>query len=234
MTHSATHVLVAISLFAVGCGGSSQAAGPVSTVPTDLKDIEGLAEDAYDKALAGDTAAVSADADTIASGWQAFRAQAESDGASGDVLDAMDAATAGLTAAVGDGSSDLARAANAISAPMDELFGLYQDPVPPAVLALDYLGREVALDARDGTFDRASDDVTAIETTYGALRSELIDNGGDQEASDYDASVSKLQADIAAANATQLEADANEGLEIVDAMEAVFAASAEAPGEVPD
>ena len=137
-----------------------------SSVPAGLADIEGTAEDAYDKALVSDYAAVSADADTLTSAWKGYRDQAEADGASAADLGAMDDAIDGLSAAV-DSQADLtdvelARAANAVSAPMDELYSLYDDPVPASILALDYGGREVSIDAMEEGMGDALEDIGCL------------------------------------------------------------------------
>ncbi|MCA9552913.1 MAG: hypothetical protein KC933_22955, partial [Myxococcales bacterium] len=138
-----------------GCSSQSPA---LSTVPSGLKDIESVAEDAYDKALAGDHAAVSADADSIDTAWNTFKTQAMTDGATAGLVASVDAAVSALKTVVTSTAGDLAlaRSANGVSAPMSGLFALYEDPVPPAVLELDYLGREVVLDARELRFGDAS------------------------------------------------------------------------------
>lgn len=228
--------LLAAAIAHAGCGDDP--APVLSTVPPALMTIEGLAEDTYDQAMAGNADAVAINADDIDLRWQEFRAQATRDGATTAVLSSMDDAVAGLHAVV-DANGDttaLARAANSVSAPMPRLFELYEDPVPPAVLQLDYLGREVVLDAREGNYNGATTHVDAIESAFGSVRNALIDDGGDQQATAYDANVTALRTDIAAADATALEADANVGLELVDDMEGVFTSAAEsaASGEQPD
>ncbi|MCA9493108.1 MAG: hypothetical protein KC621_24425, partial [Myxococcales bacterium] len=61
-------------VMALGCSGGA------GGVPAELLDVEGTAEDAYDKALVGDAATVASDADAIATGWSAYRSRAEADG----------------------------------------------------------------------------------------------------------------------------------------------------------
>ncbi|MCB9532534.1 MAG: hypothetical protein H6700_12275 [Myxococcales bacterium] len=231
-------VLVLTSLpLACWCGAEDGDEADIENpVPQALLDIEGTAEDAYDMALAGDVSAVAADAATISAGWSGFRGVAEAAGASASDLTAMDGAVAALVAAAVDGAESvaLARVANGVSAPMDELFGLYEDPVPPSVLALDYLGREVVLDARSSAWGGAGSHVDAAATTFDGVRAALLAAGGTVETTDFDASVAAMRADITAQDAAKLEADANVALELVDGMEGVFTASEAAHGEQPD
>lgn len=201
------------------CAGSS-------SIPGALADIEGTAEDAYDKALVSDYAAVADDASALDSGWSSFRDQAATDGAAEADLTAMDDAIAGLSDAVANQASltdlELARAANAVSGPMDELFALYDDPIPPAVLALDYGGREVSIDALEEGMGDALEDIGELESIWSGVKQEVLDAGGDAEAADYDTSLT-TQTDLAnAGDAAGLLAESNNGLEIVDALEGVF------------
>ena len=118
-----------LTVLVIGCAKQG------SAVPHELLDLEGTAEHAYDQALAGDFAAVRGDAETLAAAWASYRDTAAADGASSADLTAMDDAVSALSDAAAGTPEDgvaLARDANGVSAPMDELFGLYDDPVPPA------------------------------------------------------------------------------------------------------
>lgn len=230
MTSTTTRALALLLLTTFadsGCGGGQTSPG---TVPAPLADIEGTAEDAYDKALVSDFAAVAAGAASIDGAWRSFRAEAGSAGAAAEVVSQMDEAVSGLVSASATptDAAVLARAANAISAPMDELFALYETAVPPAVLALDYLGREVVLDARQGTLADATRHIDAIEDTYGTVRPGLLAGGGERPAAEYEASIDAMRADVSTEDAAALETDANVGLELVDAMEGVFESNEEA------
>lgn len=214
-------------LFLLLSFSSCVSTGPIAAtgeVPAGLLDVEGQAEDAYDKALAGDFAAVVIAADEIDSAWQAYRAQAVTDGATPADVDAMDTAISELRSVAASSTevAIVARAANAISAPMDELFSLYDPIVPPDILALDYLGREVVLDGMEVDMAAATADVDTIDTTWAGVRPIVVEAGGDVVAMDYDASITALRADIAAQDGPALVTEANAGLELVDVMEGVF------------
>jgi hypothetical protein len=200
-----------------------QSSGP-GQVPDDLLHIEEVAEDAYDQALVAAYAKVSSDADEIAASWQAYRARAEADGAAAADLDAMDQAVdqLGPAAAAAVDPPTVGRAANAVSAGMDELFALYDPQVPADVLALDYLGREVVLDAMQQDFGRAGTDTDAIDARWADVKQQVLDAGGSMQASDYEASIATVRSAIAATDEAQVIADANAELELVDALERVF------------
>jgi hypothetical protein len=113
-------------------------------------------------------------------------------------------------------------AANAVSGPMDELFALYDDPVPASILALDYGGREVSIDAMEEGMGDAMEDIGELETVWASVKADVLDAGGDAEAADYDSSLA-TQRDLAEqGDAAGLLSESNNGLEIVDALEGVF------------
>lgn len=200
------------------------AAGTSGAVPAGLLQIEGDAEDAYDKALIKDWTSVGADAVKIDAGWKAFRAQAIDDGAKQTTVDVLDAAVPSLTSTA-EGSTDpatVARAANAVSSVMEDLFTLYNPVAPPAIIELDYLGREVFLDALSGDFSKANDHAATMVTRWADVKPLVVAAGGTKAADDYTASLSALQADITAADGKAVQDEANIGLELVDALEAVF------------
>ena len=213
-----------------GDGNSGDNSGDDDTggsgeIPAELNSIESLAEDTYDMALASDFPAVSDNAAKLDSDWAAFRDQAKADGASDSVLTQMDQAVADLRAGSEAGFTDpivAARAANAVSAPMPDLFDLYNPKIPSAVLALDYLGREVVLDGMEEDFTAATSDVDAIQSEWDGLRPSLVDAGGSDVATAYDDSLAALRQDITDLNSDLLIEEANVGLEIVDNMETVF------------
>lgn len=193
-------------------------------LPRALDALESGAEDAYDYALAGQTARVATAAQRIGERWQGYRTTAASAGASSEVLSEMDAAVRGLEGAL-RASADpvtLARATNAISAPMDDLFALYDTPVPSSVLELDYLGREVALDARQGSFDAAGTHLDRLEHVFTSVRRAALAQDGQREVEEFQGSVNAMRAATVARDAHQLEVAANAELELVDGLEHVF------------
>lgn len=113
----------------------------------------------------------------------------------------------------------VALAANGVSQLMPAFYGRYQDPVPPAVLKLDYLGREVQLRSQGGEAARQRAAVREIAATWRALRPALVKAGGLDVARSYDANVRALKQD---GSPRMVQREALTGLEIVDQMEGVF------------
>lgn len=210
-------------------GGASDAGNEMADAGTDgvpgaLDAIESWAEDAFDSAIAGDMATVRTQADALSAKWAAFRDQAVKDGAAQETIAAVGTAIDNLKS-VAAGTPDavsLARAANAISAPMEGLYAIYDPAVPAGVLTLDYLGREVLLDAMAGDFAGATAHVNSFESSWAALRDRVVEANGAAVADGVDASIAAEGAAITAASAAGLEAAANDQLEQVDAVEKVF------------
>lgn len=214
---------------ALSCSACGTDAVP-DPVPAALHSIEGGAEDAFDQALASNFVAVSSDASSIRSQWTVFRPEIVTAGLPEATALEVDAALDGLDAAVAAPVSPaaVARAANAVSAPMDVLFAVYGPPTPTAIMELDYLGRELLLDALSGDFARATSDFSALEAQWTATRASVTGAGGAAEATQFDVIADALRAAITSADATALEAHAREELNAVDALEAVFVRAADA------
>lgn len=215
----------ALSLSALAaCSDGGGSGSPNGEVPASLVDIESAGEDAYDRALLEDYAAVAAAADLLDEDWAALREAGTVDDAPANALADLDSAIAALATAARNpvDAATVARAANAVSAPMDELFGLFEPTVPSDVLALDYLGREIVLDGMQADLDAAVGHVDVVQSTWDGLRTKVVEAGGSRETQDYEASIDAMRADIAAGDAAQLIVDANAGLELVDAIEGVF------------
>lgn len=110
-------------------------------------------------------------------------------------------------------------AANAVSQLMPGFYARYQDPVPAAVLKLDYLDRQVQLDSQQGRTAKLRSTVRQLDVTWQRLRPQVVKAGGTRVATAYDQHVNALQRG-GAATATQKQAV--HGLDLVDQMEGVF------------
>lgn len=120
--------------------------------------------------------------------------------------------------ASGAGDLRVSLAANRVSQLMPGFYARFSDPVPPGVLALDYLDREVQLQSKAGDA-RAAAAVRALADTWRQLRPAVLAAGGSRVAAVYDAHVRAL-ARASSPAATQREA--LHGLVVVDRMEQVF------------
>lgn len=129
---------------------------------------------------------------------------------------------ADLTARLSAGNApalSVSQAANDVSQLMAGFYARYQDPVPAAVLKLDYLDRQAQLDARAGDTAALRHTVARIATTWRQVRPALVKAGGAAVARSYDRHVTALQR---GGTATAIDKEAVHGLDVVDQMEGVF------------
>lgn len=215
-----------IAAFLGACGATVAGDSKSPSVPAPLVVLESGAEAAYDHAIAGKTAEVRQDAAQISNAWASYRTEAASAGLSPVTVTELDAAVAALQAAdVGtENGFVVAGAANRISGSMDELFALHAPIVPPDIVALDYLGREVALDGLRGDLGKASADVDELAARWAIARPSVVGSDGLGEARRFDDALAAVRTAAAAGDAPTITARANHLLESVDALESVFGA----------
>jgi len=212
-------------------GTSSPGAQPASAavpdaaakrgVPQAALDFEAQAEGAYDAALKGDVAGVRTAASSVRDLWKRLRKLVVRDGLRNAVIREVDASVAHLSSlsAASTDRIQLARAANAVSGPMGEVFDLYRPRVPSALLQLDFLGREIVLDCRESSVHLASVHLRDLKTEWASLRPRALKAGGTSEATRLDATLSAAADALSARKWSELERHAQAELEIVDALE---------------
>jgi hypothetical protein len=225
-----------LSIGAMACGG--QGAEPDSdtlqdatvaravpnaarTVPKAVLDFEAKAEDAYDTALKGDIAGVRAAAAALGDLWKKLRKIMQRDGLSSAKIRALDKAVArfsSLSATSTDGVQ-LARAANAISDTMDDVFELYHPKVPPTLISLDFLGREIVLDCKESALHSAATHLKALEAEWAGIRAKVVKAGGGAQATNLDDALAAARKAIDARDWAKLEKQAQAVLDLVDSME---------------
>ncbi|MEA2467293.1 MAG: hypothetical protein QOJ57_1419 [Thermoleophilaceae bacterium] len=198
------------------------AAVKASTVPASVKRAETAAEDVISNLEKGLPAKSKAEAQllrSLAHGRAA--ADLRSSGVPAlkvGVLQQRADRVAQLSAA-GAPALDVSLAANDVSRMMPSLYAHYTDPVPPAVLKLDYLEREIQLQSQATQPARERAAVNSLRATWAKVRPWLVQAGGAKVAIAYDAHVKALGA---AAQPAALQQEAVKGLGIVDQIEAVF------------
>lgn len=223
-------LLVACTLvLATGC--SAEEPGYVDPVPAKAHAIESLAEDAFDHALAGDYATLKVDATELDADWKGYRDTAVKAGLDAASASALDDSIAqlGVVAGAPTSKEEAARAANAVSASMDEVFAVYQAQTPVTLLQLDYLGRELWLDGLEADTTRAATDLASAEEIWSSLEPTVIAKGGKSEAAAFDTKIGALSDAVAQADSAAIVIAAQAEFEQVDLIEAVFAKSADPP-----
>ena len=220
-------LMLALTLCLTACGGEKKVEDPI---PPELATVEAAAETGYDAALAADRARITAAANLANSGWADYSRRATTDGAPAVALAATTAALAQLSTLVSANAAPLviARAFNAVSAPMARIYAVYKPPVPENLLDMDYLGRELRLEGRAADLPRATTNLDILTSQWTAFRGRVVAVGGTSQAVQMDSTLTRARSAIAANDLAALETAAIAQAEAVDAVEALFA-SLDAP-----
>jgi hypothetical protein len=217
-----------LSIGAVACGQGAepdsdtlQNATAARAVPKPALDFEAKAEDAYDTALKGDVAGVRAAAASLGDLWKKLRKIVQRDRLSSATIRALDKAVARFSSlsATSTDRVQLARAANAISDPMDDVFELYHPKVPPTLISLDFLGREIVLDCKESALQPAASHLKALEPEWAGLRPKVVKAGGSTQATNLDDALAAARKAIGSQDFAELEKRAQAVLDLVDSME---------------
>jgi hypothetical protein len=225
-------ILVAVLAWALilgaGCGGSSEGEGEGpearASVPESLDATESDAEDIVDLALAKSLTDLREKAANLkADANEAADALGEEDAPEAELAQLRERASHVEELATGGGEPlEIALAANAVSALMPALFGLFETDIPPEVLKLDYLDREAQLRALAQESDQVSAAVAELEQTWNGLRPEVVSAGGEQEAAKFAKHVIAMKTFARSGDDSAVEREAVKGLELVDELEQVF------------
>ncbi len=200
----------------------ARATGARATVPASLTRVESAAEDAIDFLERGRSAKARQALEALR---RLAHGQAATDLAKAGVARAKVRALqrradrAASLSARGAAELEVSLAANAVSQLMPGLYASYRDPVPPTVLKLDYLDRELQLRSRAGQPSAVSARVRDLTATWTKLRPAVVRAGGRKAALDYDGHVRALRTNTAPA---AVQRQAAIGLELVDRLEDVF------------
>lgn len=110
-------------------------------------------------------------------------------------------------------------AANSVSQLMPGFYARYADPIPAAVLKLDYLDRQVQLDSQGAGKAKQRSTVRQLAMTWQQLRPQVVKAGGLKVANSYDQHVKALKR---GGTPAAVQKQAVHGLNLVDQMEGVF------------
>jgi hypothetical protein len=216
-------VLAALIVLIAGATTPAAARGAAKEpLPQVLEATESSAEDLIDFALAADRGRVVAGARKLErAAAQAVPVLRRADLAEAE-LTALRRRAAHVAALSRSGSFiDVALAANAVSEVMPDLYSHFAVNVPPSVLALDFLEREVQLRARAGHTARVPGLVRRVTRTWSGLRPRVVARGGRREAAAFDGHLAAMKR-LAPNAGAALQREAAAGLELVDDLERVF------------
>jgi hypothetical protein len=113
----------------------------------------------------------------------------------------------------------LARAANNVAGSLADIFLTYSPTLPPDVILLQYLGREVILDATQYDFSGTVADIDTMETVWTRLRDPLIDRGSSQDVEHLDMLLRTLREDLETDETAKLLEDAKHLLPLLEQIE---------------
>lgn len=199
---------------------SDAAAGDI---PQPLNVIEAQAEDLIDILPSGNWKSIAGNVDDVANAWQTYQSQIASAHVPQPFIDALSGSLEQLQkgAAVQD-ENNTHQAANDVSAALMDLFVLYQPATPVDLGRLDVLGRQVILDVEAEDFVAAANTLSLSNVIWARLKPIVLANKGAKVADEFDQSLATQQKALEAEDGEALSDEANNGLELVDALEQLF------------
>lgn len=214
-------LLVAVAALSA-CGGKP-AATHTGAVPDSLQTIEAAAEDIIDSAPTGHWDRINADVTDIAKSWKAYQAQASKDGAPQATQDALSTALVKLqTASAAKDALATMQSANELSAAVIELFAIYHPKVPADIGRLDVWERQVVLDVAAHNYDAAAASLAKVKSVWDNVKASVLEHDGKDVAAPFLASIAKQEQALLAKDGATLTSEAENGLELIDALEGLY------------
>lgn len=183
--------------------------------------LEATAEDVIDQVPHGRWTRIDADVATMTRAWRGYRAEATrvAPRQARHLQAALDDLTTRAQARDGLGT---AQAANDVSAPVVELLGRYASGHPVAIGRLDVIGRQIVLDVDRGDLGAAAASVARAKHEWTTLRGSVRRHHGAAVAARTDGTLARSETAAAGADGPALQNEANDLLELVDAMERLY------------
>jgi len=211
------HIAAVTVLAVLGACASSTARTSEDRPPHSLDALEAASEDVIDQVPHGRWTRIDADVLGMQRAWRRYRREAIA-------VDARQARPLGR--ALGDLATNASRreglgtqqAANDVSAPVVELLDRYAIGHPVQVGRLDVLGRQVVLDVSRGRFGAAARSVRSASVEWGAIRG-AVRRRAQRLATRVDGVLSHMRAGVVSRDVVRSRNDANDLLELVDALE---------------
>jgi len=196
------------------------------SVPEPLNTIEVQAEDIIDLVPDGNWEKVTANVAAISEAWQAYQTQAANDKVPQPFQEALTVAFDRLQkASAAKEAADTMQAANDLSAAVVDLFTVYQPTTTTDLGWLDIWERQVVLDVAADDFTAAADSLAKTNAVWARLKPVVLAHNGTDAATQFENSLTTQQEALNTENASALTTEANNGLELVDALEKLFEVS---------
>jgi hypothetical protein len=211
------------AIVALSACGAKPTSAPSGVVPNALVTIEAAAEDIIDLAPGGTWDKIGTDVTDIANAWKAYQQQANKDGVSAEIQDAMMTAIGKLQTA--SGAKDPAatmQGSNDISAAVVEMFALYNPNVPADIGRLDVLERQVILDVAAKDYTAAETNLAKTKSVWEKVKPSVLEHAGKDVAAQFEESLTMQESTLNFKDDAALTSEAKNGLEIVDALERLY------------
>jgi hypothetical protein len=193
-------------------------------VPSAIGQTESAAEDLIDLARAKKRARVVSTANELRDLAQGGAQRAlEKDKVPGPLIEALKNRAQTVAQVAGSAPFlELSLAANQVSGLMPQVYAYYTDPVPPAVLKLDYLDREAQLRSIANDLALTQRAAGQLSSTWNGLRPQVLKASGDKEAVLYTRHVVAIRKLVEDFDRPAIRKEAAKGLQLVDDLEGVF------------
>jgi hypothetical protein len=207
----------------------ADAGGPAA--PLSLRAFETDAEGVSDACKVGDYAKAQGVLGEANANYASLKPQVEAAGASPALVSKLDSALATIA---GDISSKSQKAcesdANAVTLAVPDLFDLYSWPVPSDALRGDGVFRQLQIDGEYSDWSRAPTDLDATKSVWARLKALAQAQapkrpdipGSTAVVADMDKAIQDSTNAVAGKDAVGLQAAAQNGLDAVDVVEAMF------------
>jgi len=214
---------VLLAIVALSACGAKATSAPSGVVPNALVTIEAAAEDIIDLAPGGTWSKIGTDVTDIANAWKSYQQQANKDGVSAEIQDAMTTAIGKLQTA--SGAKDPAatmQGSNDVSAAVVEMFALYHPQIPADIGRLDVLERQVILDVAAKDYSAAETNLAKTKSVWDEVKPSALEHNGKDVVAQFEASLTAQESALTAKDDSALTTEARAGLEIVDALEQLY------------
>lgn len=225
---------VVSTLFSSACIAVPPTATPTATpaaasqvelgvVPDELQTLEAGAEDVIDFAPSGGWDRITKDGTAMTAAWQAYLPTANAAGATSAMQEAMTGALDRLQkAAESQDAAATMQAANDVSAIVVELFDLYHPTIPADIGRLDVLERQLILDVAAADYTKAQTSFAKTQAVWASVKPSVLDHQGAAVAQQFAESLQTQEQALQAKDAAALTSEAQNGLELVDALERLY------------
>ena len=190
--------------------------------PRQLDELETAAEDIMDDAGAGNWTKAQQKVDTMKKDLTALGPVFQSAGVPSSLVAGIQTPLKSLEQKVKSKDAMGTKVqANQITKVIPDVFDYFQVTTPTDLGRLDYLGREVALNAQQGDWTAAGSNMTQIKQVWARLKPNL-NTAAQKNADSFESSVNTLSGDVQKQNATAVAKDSTTLLDKVGVLEKAY------------